>query len=353
MIRLGLLALLLHLILATPPPCHADFDFPDFSTIDGLTLLGNAMQVGNELHLTPLTANQVSAVWHDEPQNVADAFEILVELEVSNLGAGGADGCTLLFQNESLAAIGQGGGAMGYASGLAGCAGVGGMPGISSSVAIEFDTWSNSCFGDGTGPDGPFNQISVHSLGDMPNSAEETASLGFTEVFPSLTDLAIHTIKVTYTPGTLEIFVDDLDTPVLSVSALLPDFVGASQCWVGFTAATGGAWHNPEIRSWSFTSMGVGNEFVRGDANGDGTLTGLVDGVFILNFQFVPGSAVPPCMDAADVDDNGAFSGLVDGLLVLNYQFVPGTPPPPDPGPTACGPDPTDDPLDCLDPPCP
>ena len=99
--------------------------------------------------------------------------------------------------------------------------------------------------------------------------------------------------------------------------------------------------------------FGVAGTFLRGDANGDGRVSGLIDGLFLLNFGFVPGSPQPPCMSAADADDSGSFSGLVDGLFILNYWFVPGSSPPPPPGPTDCGPDPTNDSLECESPSCP
>ena len=93
--------------------------------------------------------------------------------------------------------------------------------------------------------------------------------------------------------------------------------------------------------------------FLRGDADGDGTVNGLVDGLFVLNFQFIPGSPEPPCLDAADADDSGSVNGLVDGLFILNFQFAGGAPPP-DPGPMSCGEDPTADATLCAVPPvCP
>ena len=78
-----------------------------------------------------------------------------------------------------------------------------------------------------------------------------------------------------------------------------------------------------------------------------------MDGLFILNFGFVPGSATPPCLAAADADGSNSFNALVDGLFVLNFAFVPGSPPPPPPGVDACGEDPTADLLGCLSYPCP
>ena len=101
---------------------------------------------------------------------------------------------------------------------------------------------------------------------------------------------------------------------------------GPSQCMVTVDAIPGGS------------------DFIRGDADGDGIFNGLVDGIFILNYQF-SGGAAPPCQDAADFDDNGLINGLIDGIGVLNFQFSGGNPPPP-PFP-APGPDPTPDSLIC------
>lgn len=87
-------------------------------------------------------------------------------------------------------------------------------------------------------------------------------------------------------------------------------------------------------------------EFRRGDADGDGVVSGLPDGLFVLSYQFITGSPEPPCLDAADADDDGSVSGIVDGLLLLNFQFAGGAPPC-FPGPTDCGNDPSADDLDC------
>lgn len=87
--------------------------------------------------------------------------------------------------------------------------------------------------------------------------------------------------------------------------------------------------------------------FRRGDADASGVVVGLVDGLFLLSYQFIPDSPPPPCLKAADGDDDGVVHGLIDGLYILNFQFIPGSPPPPPPGPTECGPDVTSDTLGC------
>ena len=90
-----------------------------------------------------------------------------------------------------------------------------------------------------------------------------------------------------------------------------------------------------------------GPQFIRGDANGDGQLIGLVDALYVLVFQF-QGGPVPPCFEAADVNDDGSFSGLVDALYILAFQFQ-GGPPPPAPSPPNCGVDPDPPGLGCIE----
>ncbi len=88
-------------------------------------------------------------------------------------------------------------------------------------------------------------------------------------------------------------------------------------------------------------------EFLRGDADGSGSVSALLDALRLLGWTFA-GGLEPTCMDAADADDNGVVSALLDSLFLLSWAFAAGDVPP-DPGPTACGPDPgmSDDGLGC------
>ncbi len=79
--------------------------------------------------------------------------------------------------------------------------------------------------------------------------------------------------------------------------------------------------------------------FRRGDADASGSID-LTDPVTVLNYLFLAG-LVPACRDAADVDDTGTLD-LTDAVYSLNFQFLAG-PAPPEPGPGACGRDPTPD----------
>ncbi|MCI0637280.1 MAG: hypothetical protein L0206_25695 [Actinobacteria bacterium] len=88
--------------------------------------------------------------------------------------------------------------------------------------------------------------------------------------------------------------------------------------------------------------------FQRGDIDGNGAVSALVDALRMLNYYFADIGGPLPCEDAADVDDGGAVSALVDTLVLLQWAFSEGTAPPA-PGPDACGRDATsDDALGCA-----
>lgn len=86
----------------------------------------------------------------------------------------------------------------------------------------------------------------------------------------------------------------------------------------------------------------IGNGFVRGDANGDGTVNSS-DPIFIQNWLFL-GGPPPACRDAADANDDGA-NNIADPAYLNSFLFM-GGPAPPAPYPT-CGQDPTPDNLTC------
>ncbi len=88
----------------------------------------------------------------------------------------------------------------------------------------------------------------------------------------------------------------------------------------------------------ALTPIGGAQRFLRGDSNGSGDVSALVDALHLLTWTFLEGDP-PPCLDAADVDDSGVVSALLDALYLLEWQFLSGEDPPP-PGPFECGIDP-------------
>ncbi len=83
--------------------------------------------------------------------------------------------------------------------------------------------------------------------------------------------------------------------------------------------------------------------FRRGDPNGDGLIV-LTDAVAIL-FHLFGGLGPLTCADGGDADDNGTIE-VTDSILILNWLFT-GGPAPSAPGPNVCGPDPSQDGLQC------
>jgi hypothetical protein len=91
-----------------------------------------------------------------------------------------------------------------------------------------------------------------------------------------------------------------------------------------------------------------GIRFQRGDADANGAVN-ITDGIFVLNFLFLGGSA-PLCHEAANSNDDAEVN-ITDGIYILNFLFL-GGPAPPDPH-GACGWDPTPGSTTCDSfPPC-
>jgi hypothetical protein len=136
-----------------------------------------------------------------------------------------------------------------------------GYYGIANSLAVEFDTWANKpsyCEPNG-------NHIAVQSLGFAENRPEHCAGDDFANpnlgiVLPSqnLSNGAVYTARIDYTPGQLSIYLEDLLTPLLTVPVNLSQKLALADdafAYIGFTSSTGGAWENHDIVRWSFSDV--------------------------------------------------------------------------------------------------
>jgi hypothetical protein len=321
-------ACFLTLLLCLSSPVQADFDYADFTDMTGLTTVGNAGQFIDRVRLTIASISQVGALYTSEPQSVGQGFDTTFQYSISPT-FGGADGMAFVIQNDAATALYSNGGQLGY-------------HGMARSLVVEIDNYTNGNWADPAG-----QHLSVHGLIGQPNSADETlASLGMVSV--SVTGL--HTMRVRYDGTTFEVYLDDLDNPLISIDLNLEEYLESTEAWVGFTAATGGLTQVHELFSWSMTSTGAsGTPFTRGDLNLDGSVN-LPDAIYGLSSLFVPGSPFPGCADSADCNDDGSFN-LPDAVFLLSALFVPGSPPIPEP--SSCTDDPTDDPLECQTSACP
>jgi hypothetical protein len=239
-------------IKAGSDPCNRrsipPIDFPDFTTGNGLRLVDKAQRAGNVLRITPADRNQDGAVWFERSkQFVVDGFTTTFQLRITELAGVrhlgdntiGADGLAFVLRNTLVDPV------QGY-----------GGAGLGNSLAVEFDTWWNDPalqgFEDRHDPNG--NHISVQTRGTAPNSADHQYSRGSTTAIPNLSDGNIHTVTITYVPGTMRIFLDNPVTPVLEVAIDISTILSLDDgsAFVGFVASTGSSWENHDILRWSF-----------------------------------------------------------------------------------------------------
>lgn len=214
-----------------------EFDFVTFRDWDFLVLRGDAIITDGILRLTEAQQNKVGGVWYPLPVYVQEGFDTTFDFQIDR---DERDGFAFAIQNSSLTALGNNGLWMGY--------------NIPNSIAIEFDTWRNSGYGDTND-----NHISVQTRGILTNSPDHKYSLGWSDSIPLLSDNESHTAKIIYTHqthGILNVFVDDMQSPALIVEVNLGDVLSLmdGQAFVGFTASTGGASETHDILRWSFTS---------------------------------------------------------------------------------------------------
>jgi len=131
--------------------------------------------------------------------------------------------------------------------------------------------------------------------------------------------------------------IGDVTAPTTSYVDVDPSLVPGTEYCYTVKSVAGDLTSDPSnVSCGTPEAPGIG-PFIRGDCNGDGSVSGEVtDAVFILNYNFIGGEA-PPCSAACDVDGDGEFVGMVtDAVYILNFNFLGGVPPPSAPFP-GCG----------------
>ncbi|KAL3757138.1 hypothetical protein ACHAWU_002977 [Discostella pseudostelligera] len=247
----------------------------------------------SKLRLTPSHPSKAGSVWYDSRVPVLTGFETVFSWQISDQSVECTEHVDRYFSRDlhrSCAVHGGDGFAFVIHGDPVGASALGGdgehlgYGGISNSLAVEFDTWTNV---DTQQSDDVFqDHISIHSSGPtLPNSSNETTSLGYWRTY-NIADGKVHSAKVQYLPfietryfelmtanenlipylkdngegrrlGTLAVFVDQgivEDRPLfaipvnLSLLLNLPD----SLAYVGFTASTGRKWQKNDIHRWEW-----------------------------------------------------------------------------------------------------
>jgi hypothetical protein len=210
-------------------------------TSAGLTLNGSAAINGTRLRLTNGGTSEAGSAFFNTPVNV-QSFTNDFSFQLTNATA---DGFTFTLQGNNPNALGPKGGGLGY-----GADKPGGTPGIGRSVAVKFDLFSNA--GEGNDSTG------LYTSGASP-----------TTPFVDLTNTGInlhsgHTFNVhmTYDGATLVVQITDATSSTsfhTSFPVNIPNLVGGSTGYVGFTGGSGGLTAVQDILSWTYVPSGSGN----------------------------------------------------------------------------------------------
>ena len=196
-------------------------------TSTGLNLLGASI-VNNALEVTDGGSGEERAAWYTKTVNI-QAFTTDFNIQDT---AATADGMTFAIQNTSAGiwAIGGNGGSLGYA-------------GITPSVAVKFDLYSNA----GEGSD---------STGFYTNGATPTVpSVDMTSSGVNLHSGDILHAHITYDGTTLTLTLTDTVTGASFTTSQplnIPNIVGANSAYVGFTGGTGGATAIQNVLNWTY-----------------------------------------------------------------------------------------------------
>jgi hypothetical protein len=249
-VAIGLL--LLSIAAATPVRNFSFTAFPASTTVDPINIVQDASLNGDYLQVVSTSPLSSGAAWY--LQNVfVRGFRVDFTFSISTSDSG-HDGFAFVIQSESDSSVGPFSGGLGY-----GDTDVVGK-GITESVAIEFDTYQNLELLDPNN-----NHLSVHTMGALANSANESASLGATSSIPLLrnpTAPANHTAAVIYNPNLkeLQVWLDDGTGPYLTIQNFVLwnyiTLVPNGQAWIGFTASTDTAGEAVQIYQWDYQFLG-------------------------------------------------------------------------------------------------
>jgi hypothetical protein len=255
-------SLLATLIASAATLSAQSFQYPDFTNTTSLALLGTTVSSNGALRLTN-AIQQTGWAWHRTKLPVLAGFDTTFSFRVTPPPAGQgtkAEGMALVIHDDpnGLATMGGTVWGMGYGNGSNGAVG------IRNSIAIEFDTYQ-----DGFLSDTSANELTIHTRGAQGNHENEQYSIGRNTPAQNLANGQIHTLRVRYVPGTIEVFVDGATTPAISRpysfvtggtylagGAAPAPTLATGTCWLGFCATTGAGslYETVEILTWDWTS---------------------------------------------------------------------------------------------------
>lgn len=240
------------------------FTYTDFSNVASLNLLGSAAQSGTSLRLTANASNQTGWAWHRTAMPVIAGFDTTFTFRITPPTVGTkAEGMALVIHDDPNGIATQGGTVWGMGYGT----GANTAVGIRNSIAIELDTYLDAFLGDTSA-----NELTIHTRGSQGNHENEQYSIARATPTTNLSNAQVHTLRVRYVPGTIEVFVDNAATPSItrayslvsgglyaSGAAAPAPTLASGTAFLGFCATTGAGSLTElvEILSWSWTSTSL------------------------------------------------------------------------------------------------
>ncbi|MBC8097225.1 MAG: hypothetical protein H7Y43_15580 [Akkermansiaceae bacterium] len=217
----------------------AHFAWESFDPPRNLIFQGDATLVQQRIRLAPAQRGKAGGVWLQARQFVQDGFETTFQFQLTERGGHGADGLAFVIQHHDTPRIGDGGRGMGFG-------------GVSNVLAVKFDPYHYK-----GGKYVKFDEVAVLGGKYLNTARSDPAPLG-SVTHVTYTDGKVHTVKIRYAPGTLTVYLDDLNTPLLTVPLNLAELITLDngRGWVGLTAGTGADYYNHDLLNWSFTSTG-------------------------------------------------------------------------------------------------
>lgn len=285
---IGLLALTASLSAQT-------FTYPDFSSIAQLNLLGNAAQSGTALRLTAQASNQSGWVWRTTPMPVIAGFDTTFQFRITPpVGATKAEGMAFVIHDDPAGVATTGGTVWGIGYG----SGASGSTGIRNSLALELDTYQDGFLGDTSA-----NELTLHTRGAQGNNENEQFSIARNTPATNLSNGQVHSLRLLYVPGTIQVFVDGSATPAITRA---------------FDFTTGGLYANNQVCPPTNLVNGTGRLGFCA-TTGAGTLTELVE---ILSWTWTSTPLAHPCYEGSVGQDTLTIAGSSGGALREVHLFT-------------------------------
>ena len=234
--------------------------YPDFSSVNGLTLNGyyGPQQVGTALRLVQAAYSQRGGAWTTGKVYVKEGFNTTFTFQLSNeVGPNGhgADGFTFDIQNEgNTITTGEGGTASDP----------------NNAVTVSIRDFQNGVPGD----------VSDNVIKIFGNNQNLVAYLDLYSLNINVHDDQPHTIHVAYDGSNMSLTIDGKTAPAITnVAVPLGSAMDANGfAYAGFGGRTGGYYQNVDILSWTLTSpsaiagLGLGGAFTDADFSSDSNL---------------------------------------------------------------------------------